>query len=63
MLRVLGPCFGMQYLASFLAEEERAISFTLMVCLMSCDCWCSVALPQGAVVSLQCASVDFPGHT
>ena len=33
----------------FLAEEERAGCFTVIVCLMSCDCQCSVALPRAAV--------------
>ena len=28
---------------------ERAGCFTLFVFLMSCDCYCSVALPHGAV--------------
>ena len=30
-------------------EEERACCFTLIVYLVLCDCWCSVALPCGSV--------------
>ena len=34
---------------------------------MSCDCYCSVSLPHGAVVCsvcfLQCVIVVFPDHT
>ena len=30
---------------------------------MSCDCLCSVALPQSAVGGLQCVVVLFPGHS
>ena len=30
---------------------------------MSCDGWCSVALPHCAVVGLQCEIVVFPEHT
>ena len=29
--------------------EERAGCFTLVVFLVSCDCYWSVALPQGAI--------------
>ena len=35
----------------------------LVVYLMICDCKCSVALPYGAIGSLQCVIVVFPGHT
>ena len=32
-----------------LAEEERDGSFTLISCLVSCDCLCSVSLLHGAM--------------
>ena len=32
-----------------LDEEERAACFALIVFLMSCDCYCSMALPHGPV--------------
>ena len=32
-----------------LDKEERAVCFVLIVFLMSCDCYCSVALPHAAV--------------
>ena len=50
---MFGPCFVLQYLVSFLVlqtsldEEERAVCFTLIVFLISCDYWCSVSLPRG----------------
>ena len=52
---VFGPCFVMHYLVFLrfffnrLDEEDRADCFALIVFLMSCDCWCSVALPHGVV--------------
>ena len=45
-----------------LAEEERAGCFTLAVFLLSCDFWCSVSLPRGPCVGLQCVIMTFPGH-
>ena len=48
LLCVLIPCFAVQYLVPFLvlqsAGEKRVACFTLIVCLTSCDCLCSVAL-------------------
>ena len=46
----------MQYLVSFhLDVEKRAGYFTLIVFLVSCDCWCSVALPHvGMGLSVVC---------
>ena len=42
---MLGPCFIMQYLVSFLVlQSERDGCFTLIVFLMYCDCYCSVGL-------------------
>ena len=36
----------------------------LLLCLqMSCYCKCYLALPQGAMVCLQCVIVVFPDHT
>ena len=51
---MFGLCFVMHYLVFFLFfnhldEEDRADCFALIVFLMSCDCWRSVALPHGAV--------------
>ena len=45
------PCFLMQYVLNvrYLAGEERAGCFTLIVSLMSCGCLCSLSLPHGAV--------------
>ena len=49
------PCFVMQYFVSFLALQsscwgrERAASFTLIVFLITRDCYCSIAFPHGAV--------------
>ena len=47
-------CLAMQYLVSFLVlqsfvGEERASCFTLIVLLMSRDCYCPVTLPHSAV--------------
>ena len=36
---------------------------TSIVFLVSCDCYCSVALPHGAVTGLQCVIVILPNHT
>ena len=52
---VIGPCFVMQYLLSFLfcnnlAEEERAGCFTFIAFLLPCGCYCSLSLPHSAVV-------------
>ena len=64
LLSVFDPYFGMHYLVFFLVlhhpdKEERAGCFALIVFLMSCscDCWCFLALPRGAVVGLQCVIV------
>ena len=35
--------------AIVLIGEERGCCFTLLVCLVSYNCYCSVALPDGAV--------------
>ena len=32
-----------------LDKEERADCFTLIAFLVSCDCWCFMALPHSAV--------------
>ena len=65
---VIGPCFVMQYLLSFLfcnylAEEERAGCFTLIAFLLPCGCYCSLSLPHSAVLGLQCVIVAFSCHT
>ena len=45
-------------------ERERAGCFTFIVVLMSCDCYCSVGLPHGAVEWAAACDCDiFPGHT
>ena len=36
--------------SNHLAEEDRVGCFTLIVCLMSCDCYFYVALSPGDVV-------------
>ena len=51
---MFGPWFVIQYFVSFkfcnpLDWEERAGYFTFIVFLMSCYCYCYVALPHGAV--------------
>ena len=38
-------------LCSHLDGEERAASFTLIVFLITRDCYCSIALPYGGLVS------------
>ena len=48
------PCFVVHIFESFLvcnhlAGEERTDCFATFVFLVSCDCYCSVALPHGAV--------------
>ena len=45
------PCFVVHCFVSFLVlgKRERAGCFTLFVFLVSCECYCSVALPHGAV--------------
>ena len=54
-LFVFCPRFVMHYLhvVSFLVLQSyrrgRAVCFTFIVSLVSCDCHCSVALPHGAV--------------
>ena len=35
----------------------------VIVFLIDCGCWCSVALPDNAVLGLQCVIVVFPNHT
>ena len=44
-------------------RENCLLCFALIVLLVYCDCWCSVALPQGAWVGLQCVIVVFYDHT
>ena len=51
---VFVPCF-FYTLLSVLSSYAIILTmvtgcFTLIVVLMSCDCWCSVALPRGDVV-------------
>ena len=48
------PCFVISHCVSFhncnhLDGEERAGCFTLIGILMSCDIYCSVALPHGSM--------------
>ena len=48
------PCFLMQYLVPFIVLQSFWLGresgcFTLIVFLMYCDYWCSVALPRDAV--------------
>ena len=48
------PCFVVHCFVSFLVlhhldGEERAGCFALFVLLVSCDCYCSVALSHGTV--------------
>ena len=50
------PCFVVKFLCVFsrfeiilTGKRERPGCFILFVFLVSCDCYCSVALPQGAV--------------
>ena len=52
---VFVPCFVIHYLVSFLYSYATILTivtgcFTLIVVLMSCDCWCSMALRRGVVV-------------
>ena len=42
--------------------ETRTGCFALIVFLVSCDCFCSVTLPHGALGCLHCVIVVFPGH-
>ena len=64
---MFGLCFVMHYLVPFLVcnhVEKRAVCFTLVFLLMSCDCNCSAALPHGAMCwSAVCVIVVFPDHT
>ena len=47
---VFGPRFAFNYLVSFLVLPSTWRGcFALTVFLMSCDCYCSMAPPQGAV--------------
>ena len=51
---MFGPCFVVWCFVSFLfcvrlGGEERAGCFALVVFLVSCGCWCSVALTHSAV--------------
>ena len=46
---VVVQCFVSFKVLNHLDGEERAGCFTLFVFLVSCDCYCSVALPHGAV--------------
>ena len=46
----------MQYFVSFLVSicdyldgKEMACWFNFIVCLMSCDCYCSLSLPHSAI--------------
>ena len=56
-------CFVSFLVFSRLDGEERAVCLTLFVFMVSYDCYCSVALPHGALVGLQCVIVVFPDHT
>ena len=49
---VCGVCFGMHYFVSFLVLQIVLTGKRELVTgcfLMSCYCWCFVALPRGAV--------------
>ena len=52
---VSSSCFAMQYLVSSLVffcdlDEEKGVGcFNLIVFLMSCNCWCSVAISEDVV--------------
>ena len=43
--------------------EERAGYFTLFDFLVSCDCYCSVALSHGALSWYAVCDCVFPDHT
>ena len=67
---VFGPCFVVQYFVLFPNLQSshlgRVIAgcFNLIVLLISCGYWCSVALPSGAFSwSAVCDCVVFPRHT
>ena len=58
----------MHYLCPFLFcnhldEKERAGCFVLIAFLQYCACYCSVAVPPGPWIDLQCVIVVFPDHT
>ena len=53
----------MSFLVCNHLEEERACYFTLIVFLMSCDCWYSVVLLPNAVGWYAVSNVLFPDHT
>ena len=42
-------CFVSFLFCNHLDGEERSGCFALLVFLVSCDCYCSVAIPHGAV--------------
>ena len=56
---LLVPLMGSMFVALFcvlsssfcihINGEERAVCFTLFIFLVSCDCYCSMALPQGTM--------------
>ena len=54
-------------LCSHLDWKERVASFTLIVFLITRDCYCSIAFPHCVCVcggvGLQCMIVVFPGQT
>ena len=56
-------CYALLCVHSSFEDEEKASCFTFIVLQMSCYCKCSVALPHGAWVGLQCVIVVFHDHT
>ena len=51
---MFGLCFVVRYLVCFssfaiILMTKRAGCFSLIVFLVSCDCWCSVNLPHDAM--------------
>ena len=58
---MFGPCFVIHYF-SFYNHLEEEMRERIIVCLMPCDCKCSVAIPGGAWDGLQCVIVVFPDH-
>ena len=66
-----GPCFVVQYIVlsgllwfcHHLSREEKAGCFALIVFMVPCGYWCSVAFPHGDIVWSAVVIVVFPDHT
>ena len=61
-------CFVIHYFVYFLFcnyldGEERSGCLTMIIFPISCDCYCSVAPPHGALGWSACVIVVFPDHT